>query len=344
MRVLGFDLLRAEYWPFLLAGLVLLGIGFYGLVSRARERELLVSGAQSRRFLPGYSENRARLRVVLAAVGSVLLAVTLLGPVRGYTKREVKRRGVDLVICLDTSRSMLARDVRPSRLDRGIREIKGLFDKLASDRVALVGFSGDARDIAPLTHDRTTLASLLDTVSPLDNRKGGTDLGVALERALGMFDGRTGNHEAIVLLTDGEDLEGNGLKVAKEAAKQGIRVYVIGVGTEKGGKIPLMLSDGTEGFMQDKSGDEIVSRLDSSTLEALAKASEGLYLSTESSTTPLEYIYERSISRMDRRELDGGIERVPHDRFQWTLVLALVCIVGEVGLRERRARSREVNA
>ena len=344
MRVLGFDLLRVEHWPFLLVGFVLLGIGLYGLVSRGRERERLVSGAQSRRFLPGYSENRARLRVVLAAVGSVLVAVALLGPVRGYTKREVTRRGVDLVICLDTSRSMLARDARPSRLDRGIREIRGLFGKLASDRVALVGFSGDARDIAPLTHDRTTLSALLESVSPADNRKGGTDLGVALERALGMFDGRTGNHEAIVLLTDGEDLEGNGLKVAKQAADKGIRVYVIGVGTEKGGKIPVLLPDGTEGFMQASNGAEIVSRLDSGTLEALAKATNGLYLSTESTTTPLEYIYERSISRMDRRELDGGVERVPHDRYQWTLVLALVCIVGEVGLRERRARLREVNS
>ncbi len=344
MSVLGFDLLRAEYWPFILAALVLLVVGLFGLVSRARERERLVSGAQSNRFLPGYSENRARLRVILAAVGSLLMALALLGPVRGHTQREVKRRGVDLVICIDTSRSMQARDVRPSRLDRAKREIKGLLSKLGSDRVALVGFSGDARDVAPLTHDRTTLIALLDAVRPEDNRKGGTDLGVALEHALGLFDDRTGNHEAIVLLTDGEDLEGNGLKVAKDAAAQGIRVYVIGVGTERGGKIPVILPDGTEGFMQASNGMEIVSRLDSSTLEALAKATDGLYLSTEESVTPLEYIYERSISRMDRRELDGGIERVPHDRYQWTLVLALVFIVGECGFRERRARSRKVNS
>ncbi|MFT5286367.1 MAG: Ca-activated chloride channel family protein [Planctomycetota bacterium] len=339
---LGFDLLRSEFAPFALCALVLLAVGFYGLIARQREREQLVSGSQIKRFLPGYSNNRARLRVILAAVGCLFLCLSLLGPVRGYTKREVRRSGLDIVVCIDTSRSMLSRDVRDSRLGRAKREVLGLLDRLASDRVALVGFSGDARQVAPLTHDRTTLAALLESVSPLDNRKGGTDLGVAIERALQLFDGRSGNHEAIVLLTDGEDLEGNGLKRAKQAAEQGIRVYVIGVGTTEGGKIPVELADGTEGFMQDARGTEIVTRLDSSTLEVLAKATGGLYLSTEQSPTPLEYIYDRSISKMDRRDLDGGIERVPHDRFQWTLVLALACMVFEVGLRERRVRSREV--
>ena len=343
IALLGFDFVRGGLWPLVFAAVVLCGVGLLGLAARRRERERMVSSAQLARFLPGYSLNRARLRLALASIAVFLLAVSLLGPVRGYTEREVRRRGLDLVICLDTSRSMLSGDVRPSRLERGKREIRGLFEQLAGDRVALVGFSGDAREIAPLTHDRTTLTALLEDVSPSDNRKGGTDIGAALERALALFDERTGNHEAIIVLTDGEDLEGQGLQQATLAAEQGIRVYVVGVGTVDGGKIPVVLEDGSEGFLRQGSR-EVVTRLESSTLEAIAEATGGLYLSTEQSPTPLEYLYRASISRMDRQVLSGGVERVPHDRFQWTLVLALGCMIAEAGLRERRSRSQEVTA
>lgn len=338
VAVLGFDLLRGSLWPLALAALLLLAFGLFGLAARRRERRALVSPERTARFLPGFSQNRARLRVVLAAVGLLLLAFTAMGPVRGYTEREVRQRGLDIVICLDTSRSMLSRDVRPSRIDRARREILGLLDHLGGDRVALVGFSGDAREIAPLTHDRSTLAALLADVTPADNRKGGTDLGVALERALAMFDGRTGNHEAVVLITDGEDLEGKGAKVAEQAAALNIRVYVVGVGTEEGGKIPAILADGSEGFLVNNLGQEVVTRLDAGTLRTLAELTGGLFLATTESPTPLEDLYRVSISRMARRELSGGIERVPHDRFQWTLALALACILSEAGLRERRPR------
>ncbi len=340
MQALGFELLRGTHWPLVLSALALLGAGAWGLALRRREREALVARARATRFLPGFSPNRARARLVLAVLGIFLLAVSVLGPVRGFTQREVRQRGIDLVLCLDTSRSMLARDVKPSRLDRAKREVRGLLERLTGDRVALIGFSGDARQIAPLTHDRSTLSALLDDVSPADNRKGGTDLGVAIERALELFDGRTGNHEAIVLLTDGEDLEGKGAKAAEAAAARNIRVYVVGVGTPQGGKIPALLADGSEGFLQDRAGREVVTKLEPSTLDVLARSTGGSYLSMAESPTPLEDLYRVGISRLDRRDVAGGVERVPHDRFQWTLVLALACILGEAGLRERRPRMR----
>lgn len=341
IALLGFELLRAALWPLVLSAPVLLALGAFALAARARERAALVAPRRMARFLPGYSENRARLRVALACAGALLLAVSALGPVRGYTEREVRRRGVDLVVCIDTSRSMLARDVRPSRLERARREVRGLLERLAGDRVALLAFSGDAREVAPLTHDYSTLATLLGEVSPADNRKGGTDLAAALERALALFDGRTGNHEAIVLITDGEDLEGEGAAMAREAERRGIRVFVVGVGTKEGGKIPAVLADGSEGFLRDPAGNEIVTRLDPATLETLAESTGGMFLSTEQSPTPLEELYRVGVARMERRELEGGLERVPHDRFQWTLALGLCCILAEAGLRERRGARKE---
>jgi len=308
---------------------------------RRRARAHLVSERHARRFLPEYSEGRARARIVLAACAASLLGVAAAGPVRGWTVREVQRRGIDLVVCIDTSRSMLVRDLRPSRLARARREVAGLLDHLHGDRVALIAFAGDAREVAPLTHDRTTLTKLLDTLTPDENEQGGTDLGAALSRALSLFDGRTGAHEAVILITDGEDHEGHGLEVARQAAERGIRVYVVGMGTPEGGKIPVLRADGGEGFLTDREGQEVVSALDGSTLAEIAHATGGEYLAATQAVTPLEELYDKRISTLEGRELGGGQEWVPHDRFQWALVLAVTCMLVEAGLRERRRLRRD---
>ena len=335
----GIDFLRPAMLAWALAAGVLLAVGLLGLAARRRDRAKLVAARHMQRFLPGFSEGRALARVMIAAGGVVLLALALTGPVRGWTMRNVQRRGLDLVVCIDTSRSMLVRDVRPDRITRAIREVGGLIDRLKGDRIALIAFSGDARDVAPLTHDRTTLRALLERVSPEDNLVGGTDLGAALQRALAMFDGRTGSHEAIVLLTDGEDLSGHGLDVARTAAERGIRIYVVGMGTEQGGKVPLPAGDGTEIFLQDEGG-EVISALAGASLEQIARATGGDFLAATRSAAPLEELYRMRISRLEGRELSGGKEWVPHDRFQWILVLAFACMLVESGLRERSPRRR----
>lgn len=323
----------------LVAGLVLVA-GLWGLARRRAEVARLVARRQLTRFLPGRAPGRAWARLSLATVALLLLAVSAAGPVRGYTEQEVARRGLDLVLCIDTSRSMLARDLRPSRLERAKREVLGLLEHLRGDRVALIAFSGDAREIAPLTHDRATLAGLLEFVRTEDNRRGGTNLAAAIERGLALFDGRTGAHEAIVLLTDGEDLEGRALELARTAAERSIRVYVVGIGTEGGGKIPVVGADGRETFLDGPDGEEVVSRLEDSSLRELARITGGEYLSAESSPTPLEDLYRERISRLEGRDIEGGRRRIPHDRYQWTLVLALACMLVEAGMRERRLGRR----
>jgi len=331
---LGFDILRPALFAAAAAGPIVLVLGVLGLRARARARARLVSTAQQGRFLPGFSENRARLRVALAALAALLLGFALVGPVRGYTLREVRRRGLDLVLCVDTSRSMLVQDLKPDRLTRARREVTGLLDRLKGDRAAILAFSGDVREVAPLTHDRATLKAFVQTLSPEDNLRGGTDIGGVLERALALFDGRTGAHEAIVVITDGEDTEERGLEIAKRARERGIRVFLVGMGTVEGGKIP----DGAQGFVKDEEGKEVVSRMNSESLQAIADETGGAYLAADASPIPLEELYEKRISKLEGRELFAGKERIPHDRFQWPLVLAAACLCAEAGLRERRPR------
>ncbi len=333
--MIGFEFLRPHLmWLPIWAVLVVL-LGFYGLRRRQASLMQLVDRSQLQRFVPGFSRTRSAMRVLFAALGILFLAFAALGPVRGHTWREVRSRGLDIVCCIDTSRSMLTQDLRPSRLERAKREVRGLLDRLRGDRVALIAFSGDAREIAPLTHDRVTLTGLLGYVSPRDNQMGGTNLAAAITQALSLFDERNGAHEAICLLTDGEDLEGRGLELAREAADRGIRIYVVGIGTEGGGKIPVV-RDGAAQFVRDPDGNEVVSRLDGSSLKALAESTGGAYLSAEASPTPLEDLYRARISKLEGRDLEGGKRQIPHDRFQWALVLGITCMLIESGLRERR--------
>jgi Ca-activated chloride channel family protein len=333
---LGFDLLRPGQLAWLVAALALAFLGVRALRRRRLEREALVAARHKHRFLPGFSKSIAASRVLLATLAALFLGLAVAGPVRGYTEKSVARRGLDLVICIDTSRSMLVRDLRPDRLSRAKREVAGLVDRMHGDRIALVAFAGESRDVSPLTHDRTTLRALLERVDTSENTKGGTDLGAALNHALALFDGRSGSHEAIVLLTDGEDLEEQGLDAAKVAAERGIRVYVVGMGTESGGKIPQVDANGRESFVVDEDGREVVSSLRDASLRDIARASGGEYIASSQSAVPLEELYEQRINRLEGRELEGGLEYVPHDRFQWFGALALACMVIEGALRERR--------
>lgn len=338
IAILGFDWVRPGHWPWLLSVLGFLAFGLLAYGSRVRARSALADERHWHRLFPRFSRNRAVTRVGLAAAAAGLLLTSFLGPVRGYTWVDVERKGLDLVLCVDTSRSMLVQDMGggQSRLDRAKLEIRLLLEKLKGDRVAIVGFSGDARDESPLTRDLGAVRHFLNQLSPYDNKVGGTNLGLALEHGLSLFDGRTGSHEAIVLVTDGEDLEQRGLEVAREAKNRGIKVFVIGMGSPDGGKIPV---SGTSTFVRDRDGHEVIPKLDSATLEDIAKVTGGAYVS---GTTPLalEKMYDRYIAAMEGRSYDSGREEIPHDRYQWPLFLAILCMFAEVVLSERRPRSR----
>lgn len=346
-----FDWLRPEYGPLLLVALVPVVAGWVSLRARMRLLGRVAEPRHLARLFPGLARRagagggrgltkwlrrRAWLRVALWVTCLALLIVGLLGPVRGYALVPVATRQIDVVVALDTSRSMLVEDVTPNRLERAKAEISALFDAMQGERVALIAFAGLARNVTPLTRDVSTAQFFLEDLDPSDNRKGGTDIGAALTLALDRFDPDAGANQAIVLVTDGEDLTGEGLAAAEDAAKRGIRVHVLGMGTSSGGKVP----DGEGGFVVDPDAEggpaEVVSKLESSTLRALAEATEGVYLEAKGRVLPLEELYERAIAGMEGRDIVDGKERVPRDRYQWALALALLVLVLEASMRETK--------
>jgi von Willebrand factor type A domain len=247
-------------------------------------------------------------RFVLAVTGLFLAVLAVMGPAWGAAESGVE--GTDIVICLDVSRSMLARDVEPDRLSRAKSDIKALAGGAKGDRLGLVVFAGEARAMVPLTEDMTSFAELLDLADPTSVARGGTDLGSALEAALEVLGGQPG---AVLLYTDGEDLGGRGLAAARLFAERGIKVHCVGLGTELGSKIA------TEGgFVRDSSGKEVVSALDSRGLAAIAEATGGTF----GDRAPAISVARRAAGP-ERRE----------NRYQWFLAPAVLLWLWDLARR-----------
>ena len=353
---MGFEILREELFLLLLLALVPALACAWAISRQLASLRAIAAPRHLARLFPAlrarargddvlyWLRRRAWTRAV-CGVGAVLLIVlALLGPVRGFALVPVQQRRIDVTVALDTSRSMLVEDVQPNRLERAKSEIGALLDVMKGERVALIAFAGAARDVAPLTPDLETIRYFLDRLSPDDNRQGGTDLGAALRLSLERFEGASGANEAIVLVTDGEDLSGEGLAAAEIARERGIRVHVLGMGTRGGGKIP----DGRGGFVVDPEApngpSDVISELKEESLRAIANTTGGIYLEAKGRVLPLEELYRRAIAPMEGRDIVDGKERVPRDRYQWPLVLALVLLLLEGASRELLGKESGIEA
>jgi Ca-activated chloride channel family protein len=290
------------------------------LLDRARARRLAAAaGPRARALTPDLGRGRRRLRRALAAAG---LAPAL-------------TPGLDLVVCLDVSRSMLARDVPPSRLLRARQELLALARRARGDRLALVAFAGEARLVVPLTQDLDSFAELAVQADPLSVRKGGTDLGAALDAALQAFPAGSRGPEAVVLVTDGEDLAGGGRRAAGRCRERGVPVHCVGFGSPLGSKIALAGDEG-ESYLKDRAGREVVSALDAPGLRAIAAATGGEVVDGGARPLSLVELYERHVLPRARRTTGAGPGRERQNRYQWPLLAALLLWLVELGLGDRR--------
>jgi len=324
-----------------LVPLAALAWGLLVLARRARGRRLArVIGPRASELAGDVDGTARRRRDALLAAGLVLALVALARPRWGGAGDEAAPRGVDLVVALDVSRSMLARDVLPDRLARAKADVGTLADRARGDRLALVAFAGEARLVIPLTQDVDTFARLLDDVDTWTVARGGTDLGAALGAALEALGGASGAHEAIVLVTDGEDLQGRGLRAARRARERGIVVHAAGYGSTRGSKIAVA-GPGGETFLRDRAGRDVVTAMDPETLERLATSTGGAFFDAGAHQDPLVALYDEQVNAMARKPLDegpGAAGRAP--RFQWPLLLAVCAWLAGLSLPERRPGSR----
>ena len=325
-------------WLLLLVPVMMLALAWS---ARRRDTALLsvVGEGVRERLTRSVDHSARRWRHVLSVAGVMFLSIALLGPQFGLQLSMAKRRGVDIMICLDLSRSMLAQDTRPNRLDHARYAIGELVDGLGSDRVGLVVYAAHAFVQCPLTLDAGALRLLLGSVSAGDLPSQGTSLVKALNVAGESFDEDDQQYKVIVVFSDGEDHVGDAAGAAAELASAGVRIFTVGVGTEAGELIPSLSEDGSD-YHKDRSGNYVKTRLDESTLRDIARSGEGAYFRSTLEGSEITSLLDR-IDELDEKELGEESFRAYQERFQWPLVLALICLLAETAISERQGQRRE---
>jgi len=320
-------------------GLLLIPVLLGYLVWAARQRaRLAVRFAEPglwKQLAGEFKSSATRWKPALLILAVALVIVGLAGPQWGARAVMLQRRGLDIVVALDVSRSMLAADVKPNRLERAKREISAVLDRLAGDRIGLVVFSGDAFVQCPLTLDAAAARMLLDATGINSGGRPGTAVSDAIETATGMYDESEKQFKVMILVTDGEGTEGDALAAAQTAAEQGIRIYTVGVGTPQGEPIPDYDERGNQiGFKKDENGQVVLSKLDEVTLQKVALASQGRYFRAGPSQMELDALFEE-LSTLEKKEMEGRLFTEFEQRFHYFLLPAFLLLAIEMALPSR---------
>jgi Ca-activated chloride channel family protein len=271
--------------------------------------------------------------LLIAATG--LLCLALARPHLLFDWTDETRSGLDILLAVDCSKSMLTEDVRPNRLERAKLAIADFAEHLPDNRLGLIAFAGDAFLQCPLTLDHE---AFLDSVRDLDTDtipKPGTDIATAIDEAVDALRSQPNNMKFLILITDGEDLEGRVLAAAKNAAQNGLKIYTVGVGTANGDRIPERDEMGVASYHHDLSGQEVVSKLDENTLKQIAEITGGAYAPLGQAGDGLDQIYDRYIAPLPKQNLEEKRQKIPIERFEWPLALAILFLMGEFMINER---------
>ena len=321
-------------WVLLLLSLVpIAGVLWYWLAARAANRlSMFVSGQLQEKLAPRSQRWRANLQITLMLVGAALLLVALARPRWGTSTQTVYSRSRNVLVALDVSRSMLARDVHPNRLERAKVDLLDLIGELNGDRAGLLVFRGKANLLCPLTTDTAFLRQILDGVTIDSAPRGSTDLALAIRRSLDALEPVMDAHNAILLISDGEELTGTAIDAAREAGKRGVPIFTVGIGNPDGASIP----DG-DGVQKDASGKAVTTRLMESTLSAIASESGGAYVplaTAGTAHTTLGSIYRQHLRRVAAKEQQETLERRYVERYQIFLIPAILlfCAAGMLSL------------
>lgn len=277
----------------------------------------------------GLSPTRRKWRYALSIAAVALLIVAAAQPQRGFDLEEVQQTGLDIVVAVDTSKSMLATDITPSRLARAKLAALELMQTAKADRLGLVAFAGDAFLSCPLTIDDTAFQQSLQALDVNTIPQGGTALAAAINTTLAAFKEK-GNHRALVIFTDGEDNDEGALEAAQHAAKEGLKIFTIGIGSADG-----VLLD--PNVVRDPEGNAVKSKLNESLLQQIAAEAGGFYLPLRGANT-INTLYERGLAPLPKSEVKEKLVRRYHEQFRWPLAAAIALLIAEYLLPERRSR------
>jgi Ca-activated chloride channel homolog len=317
---------------------ILVPLLFFLVWGNRRRHELIVRFCGEKLFSKLVTHNfreQQKARTICIGFTIFFLLLALTRPQWGYQWEDVRQEGVDIIIALDVSRSMLAEDIKPNRLERAKRKISDLLGMLQGDRVGLVAFAGTSFVQCPLTLDYTAARIFLSAIDTDLIPVQGTALGDALRTSIKAFRTEEKKSKAIILITDGEDQTGQALEAAKEAKKAGVKVFTIGIGRDIGAPLPNPNQAG--GFLKNKDGEVILTKLDETTLQQISLQTGGSYVRSVTGDIDLKTIYLDQINQnLEKKEFKSERRKIWQERFQWFIFPALLLLLYESKLSARK--------
>jgi Ca-activated chloride channel homolog len=286
---------------------------------------------------PLRSPARRNIKFILYLLILISLIIALARPQFGSKLEEVKREGIEMLIALDVSRSMLAEDIKPNRLERAKQEITALVNRMKDDKIGMIVFAGDAYTQLPITTDYISAKMFLANINPEIVSKQGTAIASAIDLGAKSFTQDDEAAKVIVVISDGENHEGDAVEAAKRAAAKGIKVYTIGMGSPSGAPIPLSHMGGDQGgFLKDRQGEVVISRMDPTMLSQIADAGNGEFFGASTSNIGLNKLYN-DLNKLNKSEIETKVYSEYDDQFQYFAALALILLFIDLLILERKS-------
>ena len=289
------------------------------------------------KLAPNSSTFKAVLKFVFFVIGLSFLIISLTNPKMGTKLQTVKREGVDVVFALDVSKSMLAEDIAPNRLEKAKQIISKIIDKLGSDRVGVIIYAGNAYPLLPITTDHAAANMFLQNANPDMVSSQGTAINEALELAKTYYNNDEQTNRFLIIISDGEDHQEETKQIAQNIANEGVKVYTIGVGTEKGGPIPLKLNGALIGYKKDNKGETVITQRKPDVLQDIAEAANGQYIDGNKTEKPVKAI-ENIIANAQKSEFETKQFSDYKDQFQWFVGIGLLFLLMDMFFFERKTK------
>lgn len=320
------------YLFLILPALVLFYI--YALIWKRRAIKRYGNPSLLKALMPDRSPKRQHLKFGFLLAAIAMLIVVVAGPQFGSKLETVKRQGIEIMVCLDVSNSMLAEDVSPNRLEKAKQMLGKLTDGFTDDKVGLIVFAGDAFTQLPITSDYISAKMFLSSINPSMVSTQGTAIGAAINLAVRSFTPSETSDKAIILITDGENHEDDAAGAAKAAAEKGIHVNIVGMGDPKGAPIPI---PGSNNYMKDKEGNVVITKLSEQMCQEIAASGDGMYVRADNSNAALKAL-QKEIDKMNKSELDSKVYSEYDEQFQVFAWIALVLLIVEYLILDRKNR------
>lgn len=330
-----FKFAHSEYLYFLLGIPALILI--YFIFFRQKKKDLLKFGRPDviGQLMPDISNGRVHLKFIILTLALATVVFAVAGPQFGSKLEEVKRKGIEVIIALDVSNSMMAEDIKPNRLERAKQAISRLIDRLDDDKLGLIVFAGDAYTQIPITTDYSSAKVFLSNINTDVVSKQGTAIGQAIMLGIKSFGPPGEASRVLIIISDGENHEGDAIEAAEQANENGIKVYTIGMGSPGGAPIPVKQGSYQTGFIKDNQGNVVTTKLNASMLDKIAQAGGGEFFSASNSNVGLNLLFDK-LNKLDKAEIETKVFTEYEEQFQYLAGLALLLIILEFSILERK--------